>query len=82
MDFDPGGEMLKLVTPLHCTAGLIVPFHLAAAIFRLLLETRPGLEESEPVIPVLCSTLQYLQSTWLVSSYYMLSWAVVFRYIY
>ena len=60
-------------------SGLIVPGHLAAAVFRLLVYRDPELSQYEVVVPEVCSTLQYLQGTWIVAAYYMSFFSILFR---
>ena len=59
-------------------SGLIVPGHLASAIFRLLV-ANSQLWEYEALVPELCSTLQYFQGTWIVVCFYMSVNSILFR---
>ena len=64
----------------YLTTGLILPFNLATAILRLLIDNHPvALAEYQPLVPQLCVRLLNLYSTWISPSYYMSLVAIVFR---
>ena len=59
-----------------------MPFDLAEAILRVLIETYPiSFEEYEENIPELCSSLQQLDVTWVCPAYYMSIGAIIYRWL-
>ena len=62
--------------------GLLVPFHLASAIFRLSVSQFPdSLSDYQSLVPEICSSMQYLQATWIASWYYMSVSSIIFRFV-
>ena len=60
--------------------GLLIPSHLASAIFRLLVSRFSYFSEYQTIVPEVCASLQYFQGTWIVIGFYMSVNAILFRY--
>ena len=61
--------------------GLILPFNLATAILRLLIDNHPeALADYQPLVPQLCNYLAEFYVAWINPCYYMSITAIVFRF--
>ena len=62
--------------------GVLIPFHLASAIFRLSVSQFPDFfSDYQRLVPEICSSMQYLQATWIASWYYMSVVSITFRFV-
>ena len=71
-----------VISNLTQCSGIILPFSLAEAILRVLIDANPEeFEEYKLNIPEMCYSIQQYYNTWISPCYYMSIVAIIYRFV-